>query len=117
MDSGQTTMIMIAVGAAITVAYRLGCRNRELAPEVKATLTALQEGQQDLRRGQWELKRGQAELNKRLDARTAELALIGEGLMTGQRTQLEAVASAWGALAMKPTGTLHHIRQARSPRA
>lgn len=122
MDTGRTTMLMIAAAAAaITVAYRVGRRDRDLAAEVQrigTTMTWLQQGQQEAHRGHYELKRGQAEINKRLDARTAELANIGEILMSGQRSQMEAVAGAWGALGT-PTdegGKLRRLNQTRSPR-
>lgn len=116
MDTGRTTLLMLAAAAAITVAARAG-RHRQAcvaeADRIATCVSWLTTGQRELRKGQKDMI---AALG-RLEAMTADLLEIGDQAMSHHQHQTRAVAGAYEALQRRPdeVGQARRLRKVRNP--
>lgn len=116
MDTGRTTLIMIAATTGIMVAAaRIGQRRRRPPAVALADLIGCHKCWSGP--GLRELRRGQIEMNDRLgrlEEMTAQLLEIGDEVVSTSRVQMQAVAGAYeaaGDIAVRREGRVTQLRR------
>ena len=116
MDTGRTTLIMIAATTGFMVAAaRIGQRRRrppavELADLIGCHRCWPGHGLRELKRGQVEL----AERLERMETMTAQLLEIGDEVVSTSRVQMQVVAGAYeaaGDTTARREGSVTRLRQ------